>query len=168
MILSILIATLEERRSKCDSLIAELSRQIKQGGYTEQVEVIYHRDNRQHSIGEKRQYLLDHCKAEYCCFVDDDDWIDKDYIEEIVRALETKPDCVGFKGIILTNHRQRENWIISNKYKMWGRKDGIYLRHTNHLTPVKTEIAKLVGFKSLNHAEDYEYSMALVPHLHTD
>lgn len=167
--LSILIPTLHNRAAKLQLLEAEILRQIKElPKRYQKVELITCPDSGQMSIGAKRQYLLESASKRYVVFIDDDDWIAEDYVLQIMEALKTKPDCVGFKGIIVTNGQTYEKWEISHRHKQWVKAKSGYLRHTNHLTPVRTDIAKQAGFKDTRHAEDYAYSMALVPLLNTE
>lgn len=166
--LSILIPTLHSRKAQFDALVEEFNRQIGLLGDGVNVEILYCCDNRQMTIGAKRQLLLTQCKTEYVVFFDDDDKPSADYVASIVEALKTKPDCVGFKGTMRANGGAVEHWEISHKHTVWHKKNGKYYRHTNHLTPVKTEIALKVGFKNMQNSEDYEYSMGLLPLLQTE
>src|SRR5271165_925930 len=91
MILSILIATMTSRRDKFSLLMGHLQKQKTQG-----VEIIANCDDGQLSIGTKRQILLSQAQGKYVCFIDDDDWVPENYIANILSAVETNPDCVGF------------------------------------------------------------------------
>lgn len=168
MLLSILIASITGRERQLATLIEELSTQIKDCDAVELIEVIHCTDNRQMSIGAKRQALLEAATGAYIVYCDDDDQLSNNYLSEVLKALLTLPDCVGFNGTMTTNGKQSERWEISMRNKIWGKKHGRYLRHTNHLTPVKRDIAIKVGFKDIRHSEDYEYSMGLIPHLKTE
>lgn len=162
--LSILIPTLNSRSYILSKLQSEIERQIDElPKKMDKVEVIICADDGGMSIGSKRQHLLESALNEYVVFIDDDDEIASDYVLQILTALKSKPDCIGFKGKMITNGRLHDKWIISHAYKAWAKgKDG-YVRHTNHLTPVKRAIALKAGFQDLRHGEDHKYSMALVP-----
>ena len=169
MILSILIPTLTARHQQLNKLNDELLRQIELLPVgLDKVEVINCPDNGEMSVGAKRQYLLTNCNGEYIVFIDDDDWIADDYVLQILQALQTKPDCIGFKGVMITNGHTHDKWSISHNHKNWAKGKMGYVRHTNHLTPVKREIALKVGFNNKRYSEDYDYSMALLPHLKTE
>lgn len=164
MTLSILIPTLFTRRDLCAALIAELERQ---GG---DVQILTAEDNGHHTVGAKRNMLLQRAEGEYVCFIDDDDWPSADYIESIMSALQHGPDCVGFKGW-LTMRRKRWEWIISNSLPYVDaqiNRETVYLRHTNHLAPVRREIALSVGFPDKRHAEDHAYAVGLRGRLTTE
>lgn len=158
MTLTILICTIPQRKAMFDTLLAELLKQAD--GLGEHVEIIA--DGNNGSIGAKRQGLLEMAKGEYIVFIDDDDSVAPDYIRSILDALLTKPDCIGFNGKMTTDGRNEQKWIISNRYKRWHEDRNTYYRCTNHITPVRRDIALSVGFKNKSHGEDYDYSMGLV------
>lgn len=167
MILSILIPSLTERADKLHRLLSQLKCQI---GYEGNVQVLTAVDNRQATTGRKRQQLLEAAEGDYVVSIDDDDEVDMEYIPLILQASRHYPDCIGFKGW-LTYRRRKEEWIISNAlpYKdatIDGKK--VYLRHTNHLAPVKREIALQVGFPDKTREEDHAYAMGLRGLLHTE
>lgn len=151
MILSILIATIDERREQ----FIELKKVF---GKTEGVEIVSACDNKEMSIGWKRQTLLEMAKGEYIVFFDDDDWPSPEYITEILKALESKPDCVGFKITYLKNGNYVGTCIHSLQNKEWSQQKNNYLRSVTHFNPVKRELALKVGFKDMRFGEDKEYS----------
>ncbi len=56
----------------------------------------------------------------------------------------------------------------SIKYDGWYTKDGVHYRTPNHLSVVRCELARKVGFVSKNVGEDHDYSMRLRPLLKTE
>lgn len=158
MTLSILIPTTHDRRVMTDKLIAELNRQA-----AGQVSILTAYDNGEYTVGKKRQMLLEAAQTDYICYFDSDDWPSPDYIESIMAALQHGPDCIGFKGW-LTMRRKRWEWIISNALPYVDaqiNRETVYLRHTNHLAPVRREISLSVGFPDKRHAEDHAYAVGL-------
>jgi glycosyltransferase involved in cell wall biosynthesis len=162
--LSILICTIYGREASFDKLIKELDRQ-----YTKDIEVMSIKDDKQVSVGVKRQRLLEAATGDYVCFIDDDDMIAPTYVKDILKAIESEPDCVGFE-IDCDIDGVKTRAISSLKYRSWTeKKDGYrYNRSIYHKTPVKRAIALKVGFQDKRYAEDYEYSMALQPYLNTE
>lgn len=162
--LSILIATIPERRDQFEKLVNDLTRWP--------IEVLS--DNRPRmavSVGLKRQSLLEIAQGDYVCFHDDDDWHSPNYVPLMLKAIEDHaPDCIGFeitcKGMGRSINRSRNGFKLaaaSKRYDKWG--DNVegydYVRSTYHKTPVKREIALKAGFKDLRFAEDHDYSMSL-------
>lgn len=154
--LSILLPTVVGRESLFEGLRNELFAQTI--GRTN-VELIVEKDNKEISIGKKRQRLLEKARGEYVVFIDDDDWIPPYYVEEIIN--NTGSDAIGFmiecSGIV--KHKQMAS--ASRKYKDWGNnRDGFtYVRSIYHKTPVRRELALQAGFKDMRFGEDYDYSM---------
>jgi|688.fasta_scaffold18176_5 glycosyltransferase involved in cell wall biosynthesis len=156
--LSILIATIESRAALFAELYLKIDRQK-----TQEVEILSEIDNKQISIGRKRQILLERAKGDYVVFIDDDDDVSMDYIDQILQAIKTEPDCVGML-IDCDMQGVKRNAIASLKYNNWGEnKDGFkYVRSPYHKTPVKRWIALKAGFPDKRFGEDYEYSMRLI------
>lgn len=167
--LTILIPTITGREKQLDKLVDELKSQCRDlPKKLGKVSITICPDNRELSIGAKRQQLLESCKSLYCVFIDDDDILKPDYLFEILTAIKQKPDCVGFKGVMTTNGKSPAKWEISSKHKNWHEKNGVYYRHINHLSPIKTKIALSVGFEDVRHGEDRIYSMGLVGKLNKE
>ena len=90
-------------------------------------------------LWEKRNNLLRGANGEYCCFIDVGDNVGSDYIGLIVRALGDRPDCVGFKVGRVADGKVQSEEIHS--LEEGGGSLGI-----SHLCPVRTEIARKIGF----------------------
>lgn len=159
---TIYILTINGRESMLARLRTRLDPQID----CKPVEVIVIKDNCEHSIGEKRQYAIDNCKTKYINFIDDDDMIHNSYVDYILERLKQDVDGVGFKGVITTDSKQPIEFVHRAGLK-WSSKpekyDGAirYIRPLNHLNPVKTTIAKQIGYKSISMGEDYDYALRL-------
>ena len=68
---TIAILTVPGREKFLDRLMGVLEPQVEDAP----VEIITLKDNREKSIGEKRQMALDMCATEYISFIDDDDLV---------------------------------------------------------------------------------------------
>lgn len=157
-ILSILICTIIERKKIFDLLLTELNRQIKP--YGSRIEVLFESDNKQMSIGKKRQILLDKSIGKYIVYFDDDDWIYPDFVFRIMVALESSPDCVGIVIDMTTNLIKPQICCHSLKYPEWKeRVDGYdYVRNVTHRNPVRRDLAIKIGFDDKRYGEDKKYS----------
>lgn len=156
MKLSILIGTIESRSEQFSSLLMYLNNQK-----TKDVEILSLCDNKEISIGAKRQHLLEMAKGDYVSFIDDDDWCSHNYVSNILEAIKTKPDCIGF--LINCKGTPGVTASASNKWDAWGDKVGgfDYVRTIYHKNPVKRSIALQIGYKDLRFAEDHDYSLRL-------
>jgi hypothetical protein len=134
------------------------------------VEVLVACDNKEISIGKKRQNLLEQATGNYCAFIDDDDFVAPDYVDKILSALETKPDCVGFKIHCTTNGGNPQSAITSIRYPKWvDNVDGYaHCRSVYHKSPVRRELALQVGFPDLRYSEDRVYSIGIMKLVKTE
>lgn len=164
--LSILLATVVSRAP----LFAKLEAEIRKQCEGKPVEILIACDNKEISIGKKRQNLLEKATGDYICFIDDDDWIAPDYVDKILAALESSPDCVGFLFDCSTNGNHYGKAKVSLKYKIWAdRVDGYkHVRSPHHKVPVKREIALKSGFPDLRYAEDKAYSDGILKYLNSE
>lgn len=124
------------------------------------VELLFEEDEKQISVGAKRQKLLERSKGKYIVYFDSDDFPSPNYVSDIIEQLEKEPDCIGFKIEMTTNNENPQTCCHSLKYKSWANNiDGFdYVRNVSHFNPVKKELALQVGFKDLRFGEDKDYS----------
>lgn len=158
--LSILICTIPERAN----LFTELFNKLNVQATGRSVQIIYDDAPRGTiTIGAKRNDLLKQAIGDYICFIDDDDDISHDYIEQILKAIDLQPDCIGFQ--IACNMDEIKSLAASSLKYDWSENiDGYkYVRSIYHKTPVKREIALQCMFPDKSFGEDYEYSMRLKP-----
>jgi hypothetical protein len=171
-LLSILICTIEERKDKFKYLMKKLTEQIERHHLKQicrEVEILSFCDNREMTIGKKRNKLLEMAEGEYICFIDDDDDVSDDYVELIVSKIKwNNPDCIGTQGIISFDGTNERQWYISKDYGRWYEENNVYYRTPNHLSPVKKELALQVKFPEVNFSEDNDYSQRLFSLLKTE
>jgi glycosyltransferase involved in cell wall biosynthesis len=165
-LLSILMPTVQCRAH----LFAALHAHVLAQAQGKPVEVIVASDNKEISIGKKRQNLLESAKGDYVVFIDDDDWVSGDYVDSILAALATNPDCVGFKIQCHMNGGNPQMASASLKYPKWGdNQDGFrFVRSIYHKCPHRRSIGLQVGFPDLRYCEDKPYSEGIMKHLKTE
>ena len=160
-LLSILICSLKDRALQREELVNELYRQITGAKAYKSVEALVEVDNGEEAISDKRNRLLDRSTGEYVVFVDDDDWIADTYVADILRALETHPDCVGIAGT-LQKRNEKIAYLHSLVYKDWSYGQLPRRWPIDHTCPVKSEIAMQVRFPvGSNSGEDKEYAYGI-------
>lgn len=114
MLWSILISSVPSRiASGLSGLITDLDHQTR---FEPNIEVIALVDNKQRTVGAKRNMLLNMAQGEYVSFVDDDDQVDPGYVANITQALVRKPDVVSF-DVLCTVGRQKKYCHYSIEYK---------------------------------------------------
>jgi len=173
MKLSILICSLEKRHLQLQILLDEIKTQILLCDATAIVEVITEVDSKQITTGAKRNNLLNKASGKYICFIDDDDHISNDYLRLILEAIESDADCIATTGIYLINGGHPVKWRLSKDFIDEDKFDSqineiVFFRRTNHLSPVKRELALQAMFPDQSNAEDQEYSRRLNPFLKTE
>ena len=147
----VLIATIPHRHERLCSLLASFGRQWQPGFG---VRVL--RDNLQRSgwaAYGKYQDLTEASRAEYTCFVDDDDEVAPDYVARIMEALETRPDYVGFK--VYFTEDGRRNWYADHSlpHGGWYSSGNWLLRDISNLNPIRRELALLADWHEVTDVE---------------
>lgn len=163
MKLSILIATVPERRELYEAMGLDLTGQaLCVGG----VEVLSDsRPRLEVSIGAKRQALLSAATGTHVVFCDDDDLYYPHYVADIMSALASDPDCVGQVIDMTYDGQPNVQCVHSLRFKAWSERPvntpgygRVFLRNVTHRNPVRTSIARAVGFPDLRFGEDKVYS----------
>lgn len=157
MLLSILIPTLPDRINQYTELINCINIQLTQLNAFDKVEIITDDRGRSIPTGTKRNDLINKAKGLYTVFIDDDDKLPLFYIYEVLKAIESNPDVITFKGYMTTNNIDRVDFIIKLNESYEERK-GVYYRYPNHLCPMKRELIKGVKFEDITIGEDYKWA----------
>ncbi len=172
-LLSILIPTVFEREDLCNLLLQKLGSQILNLNGTDKIMVSVMRevDNKEMSIGEKREKLYQKATGLFSWQIDDDDDIAEGSIEKILEAIKNNPDvdCITFREkCIIDGVYKRSNF--SHKYDGWKDNfDGFdWVRDVFYKCVIKTEIAKKVPFPHIRYNEDQQWGVALKPFIHTE
>ena len=158
MRLSVLICTMVKRKALFDVLMVELSRQIEYYNLVGEVEVLSECDGGELSIGAKRNLLLGRAKGDYVCSIDDDDWVDSEYMSKIIEALKSDPDCVQIIGMMNTDGYNQTRFEHSILHPTYYDHQGIYYRYPNHLNPIRRDIAIQFKFPETNFGGDTEWA----------
>ena len=131
---------------------------------TPDVEVLTELDDREHSIGWKRNNLLSRATGDYVVFVDDDDMVAPDYIRSIMQGIDMGVDVIAIQGIF-TIDGQRPSPFVDIPYQGHGLSmvgDNIeFKRGLQHLDAIKRDIALSVEFPDSSFTEDYVYGTTL-------
>jgi len=156
-LLTIGILTLPQRKEKLNNLLNILQKTCPVT-FSHRIEIVISEDNKEKSVGTKRNEILDKAKGKYVCFIDDDDIVSKWYLSEILNVLDTDLyDGVGFWGIYYVSGNPVMEFNHSNANGGHFKKDGKQHRPLNHLNPVRTEFARQIKFPEKNFAEDADY-----------
>ncbi len=164
MLLSILTPTLIERRVCFQLLQDKLQRQIREGAFSDHIEHLCFEDNRERSIGYKRNVLMDQAKGKFIVFVDDDDDVSDNYVSLICEVISNNPeiDCIGFRGTITFKGRHPHEFVQSLQYHRFSRKNGVYYRSLMHINPIRRDIAVQYRFEDISYSEDIDWIMGMI------
>jgi len=115
-------------------------------------------DNREMSVGMKRQKLIQESKGKYSTFIDDDDDITDEYIEDMYRMIEGSYPVMRLRGRIdpYTFTHSLENTLDSPMAQ-----NEVFMRPPNHLNPMMTDVAKLVHYKDAIRGEDLDWTIRM-------
>lgn len=162
MYLSILIPTLGKRAHFLAKIKASLDCQIRDGSFQDKVEILTFLDNKENSVGAKRNSLLQRARGRYTVFVDDDDDVSPQYVHSIISVITDYPfiDCIGIRGLFFHEGRS-DTFIHSIKYHNYFERNGIYYRPPNHWNPIRREISSSFKFPDINFGEDTDWAMQI-------
>lgn len=169
MKLSILIPTIVTRRAFFDRIMSILSPQVTADT---DAEIVIHEDDGEEPIGTKRNKLVANAQGDYLCFVDDDDVVPDYYVAELLKALESNPDCVGWRSKKFTDGIFAGHGIYSLQFERYDNiREGSHTRYQRvpcHLNPIRAELVRQVPFANSNFGEDTDYARRIRPLLKTE
>jgi len=155
-----------------NSLLVDINKQIEEASASNIVEILIDKDNRESTIGAKRNRLVNGSTGKYICFIDDDDLISENYIKLVINAISSNCDCVGIRGIIRSIVNEYNGKIFEHSIDCAGwytGANGVFYRTPNHLNPIKLDIVKKVFFNSAkNGGEDQDFSNRVKQHIKTE
>ncbi len=173
MMLSICIPSVVGREESFNSLVSEIERQIKKAKAEDKVEILTDVDNKEVSIGYKRNRMYQACQGEYAVQIDDDDRVASNYVSSVLDALKSSPDCVGYLEECKINGQiMFSSFSLSHlKWRSLHKPDAmgcVFHRTPFTKTPIKTDICRKVGVKDMRWGEDHEFAKRVRRHIKTE
>jgi hypothetical protein len=132
----LLICSIWHRTDMLAELLGELERQYQPG-----LGVRVCRDNLGMTYGDKCQLLLESSTADYVSFLDDDDWVEPDFVGTIMAALDKQPDYVGFKVKYTVNGEPQIPVYHTLRYGGWVNNPEALYRDIVHFNPIRRDLA---------------------------
>lgn len=190
-LLSILIPTTPDRHLQTNTLLTKIiggdydcdlythpTWKLTCGRYVSRnapFEVLVYLDNKEMTIGEKRELLYRGAKGLYSWQLDSDDDISDNAIDKILNRLAIySPDCVTFQEHCMINgaHYKSNHSLQYGGWEGDGQRelsDGFHYHRTPFMKSViKTEIAISVPIPHIRFGEDHQWSQLLNHHLVTE
>jgi hypothetical protein len=142
---SILVPTLGERRPLFERLMAGLLPQLDQ--FEGRARVVGWHNDGSPSLPKIRQAMVLGTTTDYLSFADDDDLVSPDYVAEVMRALDRRPDYVGFQLQCYSDGAPTAVAHHSLEFKRWRNLPGRYERDISHINPIRSAIARKADFR---------------------
>jgi hypothetical protein len=155
---SALIATIPGREDSLRRLVDSIHEKVARlaPGMTYEIRLSF--DNKEQSIGLKRDTLLQSARGKYMSFLDDDDELTDAYIEDLWATVQGEYHVMRLRGTISPYTFTHS---IENKLSDVMARGDVFVRPPNHLNPMMTDVAKLFHFKDAVRGEDLEWTIRL-------
>ncbi len=165
MRLSLLICTVPSRREKVASLLQELDRQIEENNALDQVEILCLYDNKKHSVGAKRNWLVKMSRGTHLAFIDDDDRVHPEYLREILRTIKNNRSVDVITFNIQYTVAGDENIPYVCAYNLFypikhDHKNRIITAMPSHIHVFHRHIHEALSFPDTSRGEDYHWMVA--------
>jgi len=123
------------------------------------VEVISFFDNKKRTIGKKRDEMLKLAQGKYVTFVDDDDRVSEDYVDEIMNAITNNDvDCIVYNVICCVNNGTNKLCKYGIEFEYGDINGGLEWRGKPAHTMVwKASIAKKHYYSNRQNGEDVDW-----------
>lgn len=170
MQLSICIPSVIGREESLNRLLQHLQKQIEDNGLQSEVEIITDVDNKEVSIGAKRDRMYRKCLGKYAVQIDDDDWVADDYVVAVFAQTGSGCDCIGYQehctidGVVKLSDFSLDynRWT---EFRVANEKGFHHLRTPFTKSPIRTSICQKVGVKDMRFGEDHDFAKRVLPYL---
>tara|TARA_B100001063_G_scaffold138607_2_gene129510 strand:- start:17199 stop:17834 length:636 start_codon:yes stop_codon:yes gene_type:complete len=121
------------------------------------IELLTFFDNKKRTIGEKRDDMLKLAKGKYVTFIDDDDRISDDYVDEIMNAITNNDvDCIVYNTICCENNGTPYLCKYGIEFA-YGRNNEGWTGKPAHTMIWRRSIASKHKFKNVGWGEDIDW-----------
>lgn len=139
ILLTVIVPSIPSRMDSLYGVLEELFRQAE----GKPVEIVCLLDNRKSNLSEKRNQAIANAKGRFISFVDDDDKIEPDYVDQILTCIAENPkaDCVVFDVLVHGYTPEPKLCSYGIEYQHGENEQG-YLRKPNHVMAYRTQISR--------------------------
>jgi hypothetical protein len=156
--MTFLIPTIPGREGSLQRLVASIHEKMGRIAPSLRYSIDIGFDNREMSIGSKRQMMIQRSQAKYSAFVDDDDEITDAYIEDVREMIRGGYPVMRLRGTI---HPYTFTHSLENSLTSPMARGDVFLRPPNHLNPMMTDVAKLIHYKDATRGEDLDWTIRM-------
>jgi hypothetical protein len=157
---TIMIPTIPGRERKLQSLIKSIHELRQRVCPDLRIAIAIGFDNREVTIGAKRQSMLQAAQGKYVSFIDDDDRVSAHYFEDAAACIAGNFDCMRLRGEIV-GYTWTFTHSTANKLTDFMANETTFLRPPNHLNVMKADIAKTTQFCDATSGEDLDWAIKL-------
>lgn len=162
-LLTVVVPSISERlNTTLPKILNKLFDQAK----NKPVEVMCMLDNKKMTLSEKRNNAIRTCRGAFITFVDDDDDVEPDYTDQILAAINKKPDadCVVFDVLVHGYTPQPKPCRYGVEY-MHRDSEEAYYRKPNHIVAYNINIARKYQYINVTD-EDHQWSWRACKDIH--
>lgn len=163
-LLCICIPTVVGREQQFETLFNKIGNQVRDLNLTDQIDCVVFKDNKEISIGAKRDKMYRLSKATFTVQIDDDDDVPDDYISTIYNAILANPDvdCIGYLERVVMDGVTKYS-KISNEFTDWATTATGYERTPFFKVPIRTSLCQEVGVSDIRFGEDHDFARRIKP-----
>ena len=155
---SILIPTIPGREEKLQRLLTKIHELRKEFCPELKIDISIFFDNRERSVGLKRQSLLEKAVGKYMSFIDDDDDLTPAYFEDALACIKGGYHVCRLRGSIKPYTFTHS---IEIPYTGMLAVGDVFVRPPNHLNIMMTDIARIIKFDDLKIGEDFDWAIKM-------
>ena len=165
--LCIVITTIVGREKQFEYIFNKLGNQVRDLNLTEDIDCVVIKDNKELSIGTKRDKAYKMSRALFTVMIDDD--VPDDYIATVYNAICENPDvdCIGYMERCVINGQVKYS-KISNECTEWKALPDRYERTPFFKVPIKTALCQQTGVADMRFGEDHDFAIRIKPLLKTE
>ena len=152
--LSILIPTVRGREAMLAQLLEVLKPQL-----TPETELAVCCDDGEMTIGAKRNKMIEEATGEFVVFIDDDDIVTDDYVQQLMIGLKRKSIDVVCVNAVHTIDGDRAKLVVDIPYSRWEETETAYMRGVQFRDAVRRELAAAVPYPNIRFGEDHAWTI---------
>lgn len=150
---TIAICTIPSRVKELGKLLDILLPQL-----TDEVELLWIGDNKNSTIGAKRNRCVNIAQGDYIAFVDDDDTVSDNYVAKILMAIEQEPDVVCFDALHTYNGENPKPVYYDIKHQKDLNLPDEFIRFPNHLMAWSRPLLGVSPYDNVAIGEDQRFA----------